>query len=64
MKIYWVLCKVLSVGLGKTKCSGAPPLDVQKFSHHGPVQPHATSSAFLANISSIQLLRGDTQVEH
>lgn len=43
VKTYWVLCKVLSGGIGKPECSSAP-LDVQKFSHHRPVQSHDTPS--------------------
>lgn len=51
VKTYWVLCKVLSAGIGKPECSGVP-LAVQKFLLHGPVQSHATSSTFFVNVTS------------
>lgn len=50
-KTYWVLCKVLSAGIGKPECSGVP-LAIQRFLHHGPVQSHATPSTFLVNATS------------
>lgn len=51
VKTYWVLCKVLGSCTREPKSSGVQ-LAVRKFSHHDPVQSHATSSSFLANVTS------------